>query len=235
LRVPGFALGLALGEAAGVLLGGQRVNPARLRALSFGFRFERVEQALADIAGTGADVEVRRIGDHALPDSDYLRERGARYLLRQTIVLDAPIDEVFAFFSRAENLGAITPPDMGFTITTPRPIPMAAGTRITYDIKLGPVPLAWETVIDAWEPGERFVDSQRSGPYRSWWHEHRFRAMGHRTIMEDRVYYSPPLGPLGWIAQRLFIARELRRIFGYRSVAIEQRFGARAIQTGIAA
>ena len=43
--------------------------------------------------------------------------------------------------------------------------------------------------------------------------------------MEDQVLYKPPLGPLGWLANRLFIRRMLRRIFTYRSYVIAQRFG----------
>jgi len=51
LRAPGFGLKLLLGEAAGALLGGQRVEPARLRGLGFQWRFASLEAALADILG----------------------------------------------------------------------------------------------------------------------------------------------------------------------------------------
>ncbi|TLX61803.1 TIGR01777 family protein [Stutzerimonas nosocomialis] len=47
--VPAFALKLALGELSGLLLGGQRAVPARLQAEGFGFRFETLDQALADL------------------------------------------------------------------------------------------------------------------------------------------------------------------------------------------
>ena len=36
--------------------------------------------------------------------------------LRATLLVARPIDEVFAFFSRPENLGRITPPAMGFEL-----------------------------------------------------------------------------------------------------------------------
>jgi hypothetical protein len=71
----------------------------------------------------------------------------------------------------------------------------------------------------------RFVDAQEAGPYRAWWHEHRFQREGRRTLMEDRVYYAAPLGPLGRIANALFISRTLQRIFGYRERVIRMRFG----------
>ena len=70
-----------------------------------------------------------------------------------------------------------------------------------------------------------FVDQQEIGPYRLWWHEHTFRDDGVRTIMEDRVYYAPPLGVIGRLANRLIIVPALRAIFQYRSDVIRLRFG----------
>ena len=43
--------------------------------------------------------------------------------------------------------------------------------------------------------------------------------------MADRVYYAPPLGPLGWLAHALFVRRTLEGIFAYRAFAIRLRFG----------
>lgn len=49
LPVPAFALSLILGEAASMLLTGQRCQPAALERLDFKFDFPRIEGALADI------------------------------------------------------------------------------------------------------------------------------------------------------------------------------------------
>lgn len=49
LRTPAFALKLLLGEMADLLLSGQRVQPERAPAAGFGFRYERLADALADI------------------------------------------------------------------------------------------------------------------------------------------------------------------------------------------
>ena len=102
---------------------------------------------------------------------------------------------------------------------------------IDYRIGLGPIPMTWRSRIEQWEPGAGFVDAQLKGPYRSWWHEHRFEAHGDRTVMVDRVHYAAPLGPLGLLANRLFVQPMLRRIFGYRSDVIEQRFGPETQET----
>lgn len=49
LRVPGFALRLALGESATALLAGQRAVPRRTQALGLGFQFPELGPALADV------------------------------------------------------------------------------------------------------------------------------------------------------------------------------------------
>jgi len=47
--VPGFAIRLALGEMAGMVLTGQRAVPTRLAAMGFAFRFAELEDALRDV------------------------------------------------------------------------------------------------------------------------------------------------------------------------------------------
>ena len=230
LPAPAVAVKLALGARAAMVLGGQRVVPAALQAIGFAWAWPTVEAAVAEaLVGDEAAVAIAPVSG-ALPSSAYLAARPPRRTLSSRTIIDRPLDEVFAFFCAAENLGAITPPDMGFDIVTPTPIAMAAGTTIDYRIRASGVPMRWRTVIDVWEPPvagrARFVDSQTRGPYACWWHEHRFEADGARTIMTDTVHYAAPLGPLGAVADRVLVARELRRIFTHRGRAIRLRFGA---------
>jgi len=49
LRVPSFALKVALGEASSALLTGQRALPEQALSLGFSFRFDQVRDALADL------------------------------------------------------------------------------------------------------------------------------------------------------------------------------------------
>ena len=133
--------------------------------------------------------------------------------------LPAPPGEVFPFFSDAGNLEAITPPWLNFHVVTPRPIEMRVGTLIEYRLTLHRIPVAWLTRIEEWVPGERFVDAQIHGPYKLWHHTHEFDARDGGTLMRDTVRYAIPYGPLGEIARRAFVARDLERIFDYRSSA----------------
>ena len=48
--------------------------------------------------------------------------------------------------------------------------------------------------MTAWEPGVRFSDEQRRGPYRYWRHVHLFREESGGTLVEDGVDYDVPGG-----------------------------------------
>jgi ligand-binding SRPBCC domain-containing protein len=138
-----------------------------------------------------------------------------------------PRDEVFAFFSDAANLQRITPPALGFRILTPQPIAMRAGATIDYRLSLSGLPFRWRTLIEAWEPPVRFVDVQERGPYRLWRHTHTFEELdAGSTLMRDRVEYALPFGPLGEVARRLFVARQLERIFAFRNETVMALLGA---------
>jgi ligand-binding SRPBCC domain-containing protein len=134
------------------------------------------------------------------------------------------LTEVFAFFSRAENLERLTPPFLRFEITTKGPIEIRPGTLIDYKIRLHGVPIRWRTRIESFEPLVRFVDVQLRGPYRLWHHTHEFEARGDATLVRDRVRWALPFGPLGDLARRLFVARDLDRIFAYRRETIDRLF-----------
>lgn len=217
LPFPALALKAIFGQAATVLLASQRVEPRALEQRQFTFDFPTLDAALEDIVG-GASVTISRAGSRPEGAGE------ARYELRTTTVVDAPIEETFAFFSQAANLGLITPAAMKFSIQGKVP-PMAQGALIEYRVRVGPLPVRWRTRITSWEPGRSFVDLQEAGPYRLWWHEHTFQADGERTVMEDRVYYAPPLGILGRLANRFFIGPTLEKIFQYRGDVIRLRFG----------
>ena len=217
LPLPVLALKAIFGDAHTVLVASQRVVPRALGEREFNFDFPTLDAALADIVG-GAAVTI----SPALSRPE--GAGAARYELRTRTVIDAPLAETFAFFSKAANLGLITPAAMAFSIQGQAP-PMSQGARIDHHVRVAGLPVRWRTLITEWEPGRRFVDLQEAGPYRIWWHEHAFAADGDRTVMDDRVYYAPPLGILGRLAHRLFIGPTLRKIFQYRGDVIRLRFG----------
>jgi ligand-binding SRPBCC domain-containing protein len=149
----------------------------------------------------------------------------ARLLERQQRI-ELPIDRAFAFYGDAHNLERITPPWLGFVVTTSGPIEMGVGTLIEYKLRLHRVPVRWRTRIEVWEPPRRFVDAQVKGPYTLWEHTHTFEEDGPgATIIRDRVRYSIPFGVLGELADRLLVKRDLKQIFDYRRDAVAREMG----------
>ena len=144
------------------------------------------------------------------------------FTLRNEIWLPRSIDEVFEFFSDAYNLETLTPPILRFQVLTPAPIRMAVGTLIDYKLRLRGVPVKWQSEITAWEPPLRFVDEQRHGPYSMWVHEHTFVEKGGGTLAKDKVSYAVPGGAL---VNKLFVARDVRKIFEYRTERLLEALG----------
>ncbi|HWH70307.1 MAG TPA: SRPBCC family protein [Candidatus Sulfotelmatobacter sp.] len=136
--------------------------------------------------------------------------------------LPRPREEVFAFFADARNLQVLTPAWLEFSILTPGPIAMHPGALINYRLKLHGLSIRWQTEITAWEPPHRFVDEQRRGPYKLWIHEHRFAVQDGGTLASDLVRYAVPGG---WLIERLFVRRDVEKIFRYRRDKLQELFG----------
>jgi ligand-binding SRPBCC domain-containing protein len=146
---------------------------------------------------------------------------GRVHILEREQRVGLPIGQAFAFYGDAHNLERITPPLLRFEVRTPRPIEMGVGTLIEYRLRLHGVPVRWRTRITVWEPPRRFVDMQIKGPYSLWEHTHTFEEDGPgAAIIRDRVRYSIPFGPLGELAERLLVRRDLQQIFDYRRDAV---------------
>lgn len=159
------------------------------------------------------------------------------HILESRLWLPRPRPEVFAFFAAPENLAVITPRWLGFTLLTPLPLQLEAGTVIDYRIRWLGLPLRWRSMIREYDPPYRFVDVQLWGPYTRWEHRHLFLE-GTRdgegegplgTWVEDRVVYQLPLGPLGRMAHRLLVRRQIEAIFAYRRERLLERFGGRGL------
>lgn len=143
-----------------------------------------------------------------------------------TTFIPRPLDEVWAFFSRPENLNDITPDEMSFQILTPiQGKEMYAGMIVQYNISpfLG-IQLDWVTEITHIQDQAFFIDDQRVGPYALWHHQHHFRAVPGGTEMSDILHYQVPFGPIGSLANWLFVEGKVDGIFTYRESAIKRVF-----------
>jgi ligand-binding SRPBCC domain-containing protein len=146
------------------------------------------------------------------------------HVLQTTQKLPISPAQAWDFFSNAGNLAKITPPSLGFEVTSELPERMYAGMIIAYRVRplLG-VPVRWVTEITHVDEPHRFVDEQRFGPYRFWHHQHLFRPIPGGVEMSDIVHYALPPG--GGIARGWLVAPRLKEIFDYRREVLERTYG----------
>lgn len=153
------------------------------------------------------------------------------YILRQEQRLDTSAAQLWKFISHPANLNKITPPELDFTIISDVPEKMYNGLLVEYDVKL---PLLghseWVTEIKHIVPGKEFVDEQRIGPYRFWYHYHKIEETESGVRMIDQVNYVPPYGMLGKVANSLLIRNKLRGIFEYRREILHRRYNEKSTE-----
>ena len=146
--------------------------------------------------------------------------------LKQSQTLPVDREVLWEFISVPQNLNKITPPDMAFEIIGEPPEKTYAGLLLEYRVK---VPLlgwsTWLTEIKYVQEGVSFMDEQRVGPYKLWLHTHKLEDVDGGTRMTDDIRYLVPFGPIGLLANAVFVGRTLRRIFDYRRVKMEEIFG----------
>jgi ligand-binding SRPBCC domain-containing protein len=152
----------------------------------------------------------------------------AEQILEREQRLPGTPDEVFPFFADAHNLEALTPPLLRFRLVTPAPLAVGKGALIRYRLRVHGVPVSWLTEITEWDPPYRFVDEQIKGPYALWHHTHTFEALGDdATLMRDVVRYRVGFGPLGVLADRLLVRRDVESIFDFRAERVPALLAAR--------
>jgi ligand-binding SRPBCC domain-containing protein len=144
------------------------------------------------------------------------------YILERQQRVTASVEQAWEFLQNPANLDRITPPDLQFRIVTAVPAIMYNGLIVEYRIT---IPLmgthTWVTEIKHIREGLSFVDEQRLGPYRFWYHYHEIRQENDGVLLIDQVLYQPPFGLLGHLLHRFYIRRILERIFAYRRQRLE--------------
>lgn len=146
------------------------------------------------------------------------------FRLKKRHTLPISISKAWEFFSNPRNLGDITPPELALKIKRTPQARIYNGMIIEYSLKplLG-ISMDWITEIKHIQEPYMFVDEQRIGPYKFWYHQHKFKSIGKGVEIEDIVYYALPLNFLAAFVNRIFIEKKLDSIFQYRKAIINQK------------
>lgn len=130
-------------------------------------------------------------------------------------IIEASVQDVFAFHERADAFALLQPPWEHTQIIQP-PTSLQVGTVVRLRTRVGPVWVSIEAEHVAYTKDQRFEDVMRRGPFRSWHHKHGFLADPRGCLLRDEIEYEPPLGPLGRRIAPIAIEPRLRRLFEYR-------------------
>lgn len=138
--------------------------------------------------------------------------------LSRSIEINAPIDEVFHFHDRIENLLKITPPDAHLKILSADP--PGKGQRVVLSIsQFGIIKLRWKVEITEYNPPNRMTDEQLSGPFHSWKQIRTFEKLADRlTRMTDMVEYELPLHAITDLFLGALFKAEIEKMFEYRQI-----------------
>jgi ligand-binding SRPBCC domain-containing protein len=136
------------------------------------------------------------------------------------------LEEAWKFFSTPSNLEAVTPQGIGFKILSELPDEMYVGMILRYKVApiLG-IPVNWATEITHITPYQYFVDHQLEGPFKTWHHQHHFKAIPGGVLVTDIVHYALPLGIVGKWAHPLVVQQKLNEIFAFRKKSLTNVFG----------
>ena len=143
---------------------------------------------------------------------------------RAETVIEAGIDEVYAFHENPHNIGQISPGWQRVEILAAQPR-AAAGEHFVIKIRFfGVLPLTWEGV---WHEADRpnvLVDGSVRGPFAYWRHEHSFRAIDStHTMMTDEVHYAFFRGWIGKIFGETVGRLQFRLMFADRQARTRRR------------
>jgi ligand-binding SRPBCC domain-containing protein len=141
---------------------------------------------------------------------------GVAYLKLRTVV-DAPVE---ACFDLSLSVDAHTESMRGCSERAVAGITegqLSAGQSVTWEAWHFHMRFRMTVRVTEHDPPFRFVDEQLDGPFSKWWHEHIFVRQGRGTEVLDNIAYRVPLGPIGWLIDRLFLRRYMSRIIEERN------------------
>ena len=148
------------------------------------------------------------------------------FKLERSQILPISIEQAWEYFSNPLNLVEITPPNLSLRIKGNLDGRTTNGMLIEYTVKplLG-IEMDWVSEIKHVKAPYYFVDEQRLGPYKLWYHQHIFKALGNKKVeIVDVVHYSLPLGPLAMLLNKYIVQNKLSDIFNFRKQVLDQKF-----------
>ncbi|MCB0727279.1 MAG: SRPBCC family protein, partial [Ignavibacteriae bacterium] len=96
-------------------------------------------------------------------------------------------------------------------------LPLKEGSEILLDItQFGFLKNKWLIRLTEFKENSQITDTQISGPFKSWVHEHIFEEAAGKTRMTDKIRYELPFGILGKLADKILVNKMIGKQFEFR-------------------
>ncbi|MEM6398582.1 MAG: SRPBCC family protein [Bacteroidota bacterium] len=99
---------------------------------------------------------------------------------------------------------------------------IGGGETVTWRAKHFGVYQKLTSKITEFDPPYLFVDEMQKGIFKSLRHEHHFESDEQYATMTDTLVYESPLGPLGKLADWLFLKRYLTKFLKDRNAVVKR-------------
>jgi uncharacterized protein (TIGR01777 family) len=142
--------------------------------------------------------------------------------------MPVPVEALWAWHLRPGALERLMPPWDRVRVVA-RTGGVENGARVTLAVPVGPIRVRWIAEHRDVDPPHGFADEQIAGPFARWVHVHTMTADGPAaSILEDRVDYAGPAGPVGRAIARRAVGARLPALLRYRHETLAADLGAHA-------
>lgn len=147
--------------------------------------------------------------------------------LHTTIIIRAPLARVFDL-ARSIEVHVLGNTHFGEQATAGTSSGLIGlGQSVTWRARHFFISQELTSAITAFDPPDYFQDTMLRGAFRSMQHDHHFRSLPTPdgcplTEMRDDFRFSAPMGPLGWISERLILRRYMLNLLHERNAVIQQ-------------
>jgi len=143
-------------------------------------------------------------------------------VIRLKTAIAAPVERVFDL-ARSIDAHTRTTGDTGERAVAGRTSGLIeAGETVTWVAKHLGVRQRLTSKITAMERPDFFVDEMVQGAFATMHHRHEFVGEGEGTLMRDIFEFTAPLGPLGWLAEKIFLTAYMEKFLRKRNAALKE-------------
>ena len=140
------------------------------------------------------------------------------YIARQELPVDA--QAAFHYHDRPGALNRLIPPWESVKVEHSDQS-LKPGSRVILKASAAGIPVRWVAEHTDYEPPKRFCDTQLSGPFSLWNHQHCFSEINDSTtdaksVLTDQIEYRLPLGGLGDLFGSGKALQTIEAMFAYR-------------------